>query len=249
MQNHSNESKGAVVPYIAVLLGLLLSAGILGWFISSRHTESPVSPIEQNAPHTTSLEKTNEIAKTPDTATAVSALPDIAAVYETETFDHLKSTDVAVLEEPSSEETVPTASLVRELHPARPASGEIIYAYSDNQPAYNETMRDWRVHNAVDIAVVPGEIATAAADGTVESIYEDRLLGQVIILSHFGGYQTVYANLSENPLVKEGDSVKLGDPLCEIGGSAVMELFLPEHLHFALLKNGTPINPADYWEE
>ena len=29
MQNHSNESKGAVVPYIAVLLGLLLSGSFL----------------------------------------------------------------------------------------------------------------------------------------------------------------------------------------------------------------------------
>ena len=247
MQNQSNETNGAVVPYIAVLLGLLLSAGILGWFISSRNTPEPMTPVASEV-HEAAVPQ-NNAAVSQKPAPSVSPLPDVAAVLETEEFNHLKSAAITMQAEVPSEEATPTASLISTIRLARPASGEILYGYSDSLPAYNETMRDWRVHNAVDIAVVPGEIATAAADGTVTSIYEDRLLGYVIVLSHFGGYQTIYANLSEHALVAEGDTVKKGDPLCEIGGTAVMELFLPEHLHFALLKDDSPINPTEFWEE
>jgi len=69
-----------------------------------------------------------------------------------------------------------------------------------------------------------------------------RGYGNVIILSHNGGYSTVYAHNSVN-LVKKGQSVKQGNVIAKVGrtGNAT-----GSHLHFEIRLGGKPLNPLSF---
>jgi len=83
-----------------------------------------------------------------------------------------------------------------------------------------------------------GSRARAVADGDVRFADRMRQLGQVVILHHDDNLQSVYA-LCDRPLVARGDTVKRGDPVCEVGqqeGEA--------RLLFDMRHGGKPIDPA-----
>jgi lipoprotein NlpD len=90
-----------------------------------------------------------------------------------------------------------------------------------------------------------GDPILAAADGKV--IYSGnnlRTYGNLIILNHNNSFVTVYAN-NKTLLVKEGDMVKRGQKIAEMGNSESDKV----KLHFELRKNSKPIDPISYFGE
>ncbi len=90
-----------------------------------------------------------------------------------------------------------------------------------------------------------GDPILAAADGRV--IYSGsnlRTYGNLIILNHNNSFVTVYAN-NKTLLVKEGDTVKRGQKIAEMGNSESDKV----KLHFELRKNSKPIDPSSYFVE
>ena len=49
-------------------------------------------------------------------------------------------------------------------------------------------------------------------------------------------------------MVGEGDVVKAGDVISGVGITALFESMDPPHLHFEVLKDGNPIDPASFIE-
>jgi murein DD-endopeptidase MepM/ murein hydrolase activator NlpD len=96
-------------------------------------------------------------------------------------------------------------------------------------------------HAAVDFAGGIGTPVTAAMDGTVSSAGTNPTFGKFIILSHAGGYQTMYAHLSVVS-VKQGERVNQGSTIGKVGSTG---LSTGPHLHFAAYKNGRAVNPLD----
>lgn len=114
-------------------------------------------------------------------------------------------------------------------------------------------LRSQNQHKGTDIALSDMEVmdrgvaVLAALPGTVFRLRnnmpdqpllstEDRArikgkeCGNAIILVHEGGWQTQYCHLKQDSLlVKQGDSVRAGDPIAEIGLSGETEF---PHLHF-----------------
>ena len=127
-----------------------------------------------------------------------------------------------------------------------PVSGGVERGYSADALAYDPTMRDWRTHAAVDLGAELGETVSACAAGTVEDIYEDALLGTVVVLNHGGGLRSLYANLAAVPTVAVGDRVELGQTLGAVGTTALGEVGEVCHLHFAISRDGTAEDPLDY---
>jgi murein DD-endopeptidase MepM/ murein hydrolase activator NlpD len=99
-----------------------------------------------------------------------------------------------------------------------------------------------RHHAAVDLAAPTGTMIKAAMDGKVSSVGFNSTYGRYIILSHGSEYQTMYAHLSQVS-VKQGDRVTQGTKIGEVGSTGYST---GPHLHFAVYKNGRPVNPLDF---
>ena len=130
-----------------------------------------------------------------------------------------------------------------------PVKGTIIAGFSVEALAYNETMGDWRTHNGLDIASERGTQVLAAASGTVTALYEDDLMGTVVEIDHGQGLVSQYANLAAVPTVAVGDAVSTGSVIGSVGQTAAAESGRASHLHYALLKDGYAVDPAEYLPE
>ena len=128
----------------------------------------------------------------------------------------------------------------------KPVSGETVADYSMDALVYNQTTRDWRVHDGADIAAAAGTPVCAAADGTVHSVYEDDTMGMTVVIHHEGGYITEYASLAKEVPVKAGDTVTAGQTIGTVGATALMESAIGDHVHFSVSCNGQPVNPKEF---
>lgn len=97
-------------------------------------------------------------------------------------------------------------------------------------------------NKGIDIAGKVGEPVLAASDGKV--VYAGNSLrgyGNLVIVKHDNTYLTAYAHNSKL-LVKEGDSVRKGQKIAEMGDTDATSA----KLHFELRVNGKPVNPTPY---
>ena len=129
-----------------------------------------------------------------------------------------------------------------------PVSGMLMKEHSVDVPVFSVTMEDYRTHTGGDIAASTGTAVRAAADGTVSEIWEDPMMGRCLSITHSGGAQSVYKNLSpETPEdITVGTVVKAGTVIGSVGESALAEIAEESHLHYELLINGVSADPADF---
>ena len=127
-----------------------------------------------------------------------------------------------------------------------PEAWQVERAHSYDTLSYDQTLRDWRTHEGIDIIAELGAPVVAAHSGSVESIVQDSLYGTVVTVSHGDGTRTIYANLAENPPVTVGDWIDCGTTIGSVGSTALCEISQTSHLHFAITVNGTAADPMDY---
>jgi murein DD-endopeptidase MepM/ murein hydrolase activator NlpD len=96
--------------------------------------------------------------------------------------------------------------------------------------------------NGVDIAAREGEVVTAARDGRVVYAGWTGGHGNVVILEHAEGVNTVYGHLASAE-VKVGEAVTRGDRLGSVGATGLAET---PRLHFEVRVAGQARNPMDY---
>lgn len=94
-------------------------------------------------------------------------------------------------------------------------------------------------HSGVDLKTFAKDTIVAAFDGIVRMSKPYAAYGNVVVIRHYNGLETVYSHNSKN-LVKVGDRVKAGNPVALTGrtGRATTE-----HLHFEVRINGKHFNP------
>ena len=127
-----------------------------------------------------------------------------------------------------------------------PVSGETVCSYSMDALSYNQTTRDWRIHNGIDIAAEAGASVAAAAEGSVYSVYEDDTMGMTVVIHHEGGYTTTYSSLDKEVLVKAGEKVSAGQQIGKVANTALLENAVGDHLHFAVSCGNTPVDPERF---
>ena len=98
-------------------------------------------------------------------------------------------------------------------------------------------------HGGMDIISDADVPVVAAGDGVVTSVTRSmKGQGNVVTISHKGGYETRYAHLS-SIAVSKGMNVSAGR---RIGGVGVSGNAYAPHLHYEVLKDGKTVNPANY---
>ena len=113
-----------------------------------------------------------------------------------------------------------------------PGNGKVVGTYVSGD----------QTRQGVDIAGSAGDPVQAAADGEV--VYSGNGLlgyGELIIVKHNASFLSAYGH-NRRRMVQEGDKVKAGQQIAEMGSSASSR----EELHFEIRKNGKPVNPLDY---
>ena len=111
-----------------------------------------------------------------------------------------------------------------------PAKGKVVEEFNEAK------------NKGIDIAGKMGEPIQAAADGKV--VYAGNSLrgyGNLVIVKHDNTYLTAYAH-NRTLLVKEGENVRKGQRIAEMGDSDANMV----KLHFEVRMNGKPVNPMQY---
>jgi len=144
------------------------------------------------------------------------------------TASDLPKTDTPRSEDPKAE---PAKEVVAEpgIRLSWPAKGKVTDDFSEKT-------------KGIDIAGKLGEPVTAASEGKV--VYAGNSLrgyGNLVIIKHDNTYLTAYAH-NRTLLVKEGDTVKKGQKIAEMGDTDATSV----KLHFELRVNGKPVNPTPY---
>ena len=107
--------------------------------------------------------------------------------------------------------------------------------YSFPLPVGKATVRR---NNSMEITTTEGDAVKAMFEGTVRLSRKQEELGNVIVIRHRNGLETVYGNNAQN-LVNVGDYVRAGQTIA-IAGSSDGKIYCD----FAIMVNGGRINPS-----
>jgi murein DD-endopeptidase MepM/ murein hydrolase activator NlpD len=145
-----------------------------------------------------------------------------------------------------AESTAAAEPTAGKLKTCLPVQGEVLSPYAMEVLSYNQTTRDWRIHNGIDLAAPAGTQVVAAADGEVYTVYEDDTMGTTVVIRHPGGYTTRYCSLAAEVAVSAGQPVTMGQPIGAVGTTALMENALGDHVHFSVMKDDEPVDPMSF---
>ncbi|WP_415920840.1 peptidoglycan DD-metalloendopeptidase family protein [Tateyamaria sp. SN6-1] len=113
---------------------------------------------------------------------------------------------------------------------AFPVVGSIIRPYSKGR------------NEGIDIKAAPGTPVNAAAAGSVAAITQSAEGVPIIVLRHDGNLLTVYANV-DNVKVSKGDTVRKGEPIAALRGSAD-----DAFVHFEVRDGFDSVDPTPFLE-
>ena len=125
---------------------------------------------------------------------------------------------------------------------SKATTSTINWSWPLNGKVIKEFSLDGKVNKGIDIAGSEGNRVNAAADGVV--VYAGgnlRGYGKLVIVKHDDRFLSAYGN-NRSIRVKEGQKVKQGQALAQVGISASDV----EMLHFEIRRDGKPENPISY---
>jgi len=118
--------------------------------------------------------------------------------------------------------------------------------YSGTELQFNDTLKQWEIHKAIDFIATDDKQVFAVANGTVSKVYNNYLEGGVVEISHANGLVSVYKSLDSNINLQVGDKVNAGDVIGNASETMAQELNSGAHLHFEMLLNGVKVDPNNY---
>ncbi|NTW31693.1 MAG: M23 family metallopeptidase [Bacteroidetes bacterium] len=126
--------------------------------------------------------------------------------------------------------------------PIRNGAGKICSGFGYRLHPIYKTLQ---MHPGIDIISPRGTPIYATGDGIVQTPGGGRLSGYgiCVVINHGYGYQTLYGHMSRKS-VNEGAKVKRGQLIGYVGSTGMSTA---PHLHYEVWKNGTKMNPVNYF--
>ncbi len=100
-----------------------------------------------------------------------------------------------------------------------------------------------KMHKGLDFAASTGTPIYATGDGSVKVSEFNSGYGNMVVLKHGNGYESLYAHMSRAK-VRSGQKVKRGDVIGYVGSTG---LSTGAHLHYEIHKNGEAVDPVMYF--
>lgn len=120
-----------------------------------------------------------------------------------------------------------------------PMDGTVLYGFGTDALNSGAVIK----HNGIAIAAPPGTPVKAVEAGTVELVQPLGTYGLSIVLSHGGGYYSIYSQLSTSSVTK-GQTVVRGQMIGTSGGANTDE---GPHLYFEIRgENGVALDPTEW---
>lgn len=149
------------------------------------------------------------------------------------------SSSAAVAETPGSAEAPVAAAPVAA--PPAPSGGG--FSWPTSGSVTSEYGQRWgRLHAGMDIANSTGTAIAAAKGGTVIHAGPQGGYGNLVLISHGGGFTTAYAHMS-SVAVSAGQTVSTGTFL---GGMGCTGSCTGTHVHFEIRTSSGAVNPRSY---
>ena len=115
-----------------------------------------------------------------------------------------------------------------------PIDGKIVAKFGNKK---NEKLQTVTENIGIDIKASNSTKVKAVLDGVVSTITYIRGHGNIVILDHGDGFNTVYSNI-ENILINENDYIKAGQNLANVNNNMI--------LHFEIWGNQKKMNPEKW---
>lgn len=253
-----------------ITLGIVLT---LGYGIYSVATNTGSTENEGNIVNLNETQADNVALKTED---VTEEYPDVLDLREAQTIEEAEAAnagakaeglgtseetdyDKAALEEATEAETKAAAVSAKSNSAAaysfsendtimKPVEGEIVLKYSMDTTIYFKTLGVYKCNPAISIAAEAGTNVGVAADGVVQSVSVSEETGTTVAIAIGDGYVTTYG-LLDDVVVKQGDTVVRGQLLGKVAEPTAYYTQEGSNLYFMLEKDGTPIDPAAFFEE
>jgi murein DD-endopeptidase MepM/ murein hydrolase activator NlpD len=124
----------------------------------------------------------------------------------------------------------------------RPSKGRITSGFGYRSSPFGRA--GGAMHNGVDFADKADTPIFVTADGVVRRTGWASAFGQAVLVDHGFGYSTLYAHVTDIT-VAPGDVVKRGQKIATMGTTGRST---GVHLHYEVWKNGSPVNPRNYFK-
>lgn len=232
-QEHNNKTGGKTFTkgFLTALAICVVAIGAAVWTTVNNISTYLNPEVKINSASETDLDTESEITYEPDTP----IVDEAAAASDAQVNATVSGVKTENESDTDTEEKV--------IFTVKPVSGDVICDYSE-APVYNETLKDYRAHPAIDYAASVDDKVRCMASGVVKDIYCDEMLGNVVVVEHSSSICSMYCGLAKTALVQVGDEVTAGDFVgtvyaipCETADKA--------HVHVAATKDGNWINPED----
>ena len=129
-----------------------------------------------------------------------------------------------------------------------PMEGNVIINYSMDSTVYFPTLDQYKYNSAVIIEGEVNDKVYSVAKGKVTSIENDAVTGCTMTVELGDGYQAIYGQLKELNF-EVGDYVEAGHVLGFIGEPTKYFSVEGSNLYFELQKDGTPVDPVEFFTE
>jgi len=120
-----------------------------------------------------------------------------------------------------------------------PTEGKVVTKFGRYQ---HPELKTYTENIGVDISATLNSAVHAVAKGEVTMITWQRGLGNIVIVSHYGGYYSVYAHLGEI-MVNLSEAVEMGQEIGNVGESGSLKGPI---LHFEIWEGAEKMNPENW---
>jgi len=124
-------------------------------------------------------------------------------------------------------------------------NGKVMAGFADARTyRYQGREVDRQTHLGYDLAATRHAPVAAANDGIVVLARYLGIYGNAVVIDHGFGLMSLYGHLS-TITATPGQKVARGDLIGQTGDTGLAG---GDHLHFAVLLDGLPVNPVEWWD-